>query len=86
MRLTSQTKTIIECVRKFFEKESVTVHTIKRTDVLDQTPQATIVSRMTVARIQKEFISCDSQLLTLVKRYIASCIRVNPDSFDREVI
>ena len=86
VRLTSPSKTIIECVRKFFEKKRVTGHTIKRTNVLDLTAQATGVSRRTIARIQKEFISCDSQLLTPLKRYVASCIRVNPDSFDKEVI
>ena len=37
-------------------------------------------------RIHTEYLACDGQLLTPVKHYTVSRIRVNPDSFDREVI
>ena len=51
-----------------------------------RTAEVTQLSRHTVDRIHKEYLACDGQLLTPVKRYIVSRIRVNPDSFDREVI
>ena len=37
-------------------------------------------------RARSEFIDCEGKLFTPVKRYAMSRVRVNPDSFDREVI
>ena len=39
-----------------------------------------------VRNIHSEFIDCEGKFFTPVKRYAMSRVRVNPDSFDREVI
>ena len=86
VRLTSQTKQIVENVRSFFEKEKACKSTINRMAVVKRTSEATGISERSIRDIHKEHVSRDSQLLTPIKRYSVSRIRVNPDSFDREVI
>ena len=86
VRLQSQTKKVVENVRKFFEKEKVCRATINRMAVVKRTAEATGLSEKTIRTIHKEFIAYDGQLLTPVKRYMVSRIRVNPDAFDREAI
>ena len=54
--------------------------------VVKRTAEATELSEETIRTIHKEFIACDGQLLTPVKRYMASRIGVNLDAFDREAI
>ena len=44
MRLTSQTKQIVENVRQFFEKERRTGKLIKRMQVVERTAEATGIS------------------------------------------
>ena len=83
VRLTSQTKQIVENVRQFFEKERRTGKSIKRMQVLERTAEATGIS---VRSVWSEFIDCEGKFFTPVKRYAMSRVRVNPDSFDREVI
>jgi len=70
VRMTSQSKHIVERVRQFFEKEKACGHSISRVNVLKWTAQATGLSKSTVARIE-EFLACDSKLLTPMKRYAA---------------
>ena len=77
---------MVENVRKFFEKEKVCRATINRMAVVKRTAEATGLSEKTIRTIHEEFIACDGQLFTPVKRYMASHIRVNPDAFDREAI
>ena len=48
--------------------------------------EATGLSERTVRDIHKEHVACDGQLLTPVKRYTASQVRINLDTFDREAI
>ena len=60
--------------------------TINRIAVVKRTADATGLSEKTIQTIHKEFIACDGQLLTPVKRYMACRIRQNPDTFDREAI
>ena len=86
VRLVSQSKNIVESVRRFFEREKQYGQSINRSNVVLCTTNATGLSKATIKRIHKEYVDCDGQLLTPVKRYIASRIRVNPDSFDRAVI
>lgn len=59
---------------------------IKKSCVIERTATATGVSVRSVCNIHKEFTSQDSTILTPIKRYSASRVRVNPDEFDREVI
>lgn len=86
VRLTSQSRQIVENVRQFFEKEKAYKSTINRMAVLKRTADATRVSERTVSKIHKDYIAHDSQLLTPVKRYTVSRIKVNPDAFDKEII
>lgn len=86
VRLTSQTKQVVENVRSFFEKEKVCRSTINRMAVVKRTAEATGISERCVRDIHKEYVARDSELLTPVKRYSVSRIRINPDAFDREVI
>ena len=72
VRLTSQSQNIIENVRLFFEKERVCRSTIRRTNVVERTAQATGVSKTTVKKIHKEYLSLEGQLLTPMKRYAIS--------------
>ena len=85
VRLSSQTKQVVENVR-FFEKEKECRSTINRQAVVKRTAEATGISERSVRDIHKADLACDSHLLTPVKRYSVSRIRINPDSFDREVI
>ena len=85
-RLPSQAKHIIHNVREFFEREKSKGSCIKRLSVVDRTAEATGISARTTNRIHQEFISREGQLLTPVKRYGVSRIRINPDSFDRQAI
>ena len=59
---------------------------IKRMQVVERTAEATGISVRSVLNIHSEFIDCEGKLFTPVKRYAMSRVRVNPDSFDREVI
>ena len=86
VRLRSQTTQIVENVRPFFEKDKACKLTINRMAVVKCTAEATGLSEKTVCDINKEHFACDGQLLTAVKRYIASRIRINPDTFDWEAI
>ena len=76
----------MENIRKFFEKEKVCRATINWMAVVKRMAKTTGLSEKTIRTIHKEFVACDGQLLTPVKRYMASHIRVNPDTFDREAI
>ena len=82
-RLTSQSKTIINRVRHFFEGEKQKGRQI---NVLKKTAEATGVSVATVKWIYSEQRMNDGNFLTPVRRYTVSRIRVNPDSFDQGVI
>ena len=59
---------------------------LKRSCVAERTAAATGVSTRIVHNIRKELVSHDGELLTLLKRYSTSRVRINPDSFDREAI
>ena len=78
VRLTSQSRKIVENVRKFFEKEKACRSTINRMAVVKRTAEATGLSERTVQNIHKESVATDGQLLTPVKRYTVSRIQVNP--------
>jgi hypothetical protein len=86
VRLASQSKYIVESVRQFFEKERSVGMSLKRSCVVERTATATGVSVRSVRNIHKEFASQDGALLTPLKRYSSSRVRINPDEFDREVI
>ena len=81
VRIKSQTKIVVENVRKFFEREK-NKGPGKAVNIIKRTAQATGSSDFTVKKIHKEFIGQDSRFFTPVKRYMVSRIRVNPDSFD----
>ena len=85
VRIKSQTKIVVENVRKFFESEKTKGHR-RAVNVVQRTAQATGLSIRSVKRIHQEYVSHDCKFLTPVKRYSVSRIRVNPDSFDRAVI
>ena len=76
----------MENVQAFFEKEKACKPTINRMAVAKRTAEATRLSERTVRDIHKEHVARDGQVLTPVKRYTASRIRINPDTFDREAI
>ena len=76
----------MENVRAFFEKEKACKSTINRMAVVKRTAEATGLSERTLRDIHKEHVARDGQLLTPVKRYTTSRIRINPDTFDREAI
>ena len=76
----------MENVRAFFEKEKACKLTINRMAVMKCTAEATGLSERTIRDIHKEHVAHDGQLLTPVKRYTTSRIRINPDTFDREAI
>lgn len=80
VRLTSQSRKIVESIRKFFEKEKACRSTINRMAIVKRTAEATGLSERTVRNIHKESVASDGQLLTPVKRYTVSRIRINPDS------
>ena len=86
VRISSQSKMIVEKVRQHFEKEREQGGPIKMSCVVERTAVATGLAVRTVFSIHKEFISCDEHFLTPVKRYASSRVRINPDSFDRAVI
>ena len=86
VRLTSQTKEVIERVRRFFELEKERGYYIKRSLPAERTSEATGISRRTIDKIHREYLACDGQILTPMKRYAASRIRINPDSFDKAII
>lgn len=86
VRLTSQSKYIVENVRQFFEKERTVGMSLKRSSVVERTAAATGISVRSVRNIHKEMLSQDGTLLTPLKRYSASRIRINIDEFDREII
>ena len=67
VRLQSQTKSVLENVGKFFEKEKVCRATINRMAVVKRTAEATGLSKKTIWTIHKEFIACDGQLFTPVR-------------------
>ena len=83
VRLTSQSKYIVENVRQLFEKDGMS---LKRSCVVERTSAATGVSVRSVKYIHKELTSQDGTLLTPLKRYSASRVRINPDELDREII
>ena len=85
-RISSQSKYIVENVRAFFEKAKLKGSFIKRLSVVKRTAEATGLSLRTINQIHQEYVSHDGQFLTTVKRYGVSQIRINPDSFDREII
>ena len=85
-RISSQSKYIVENVRAFFEKETLKGSFIKRLSVVKRTTEATGLSLRTINRIHQEYISHDGQFMMPVKRYGVSRIRINPNSFDREII
>ena len=74
VRLTSQTKHIVENVRKFFEKEKT--NAIKKMQVVQRLSQATDLSEKCLRNIHNEYVSLDSSFFTPVKRYTASRARV----------
>ena len=76
----------MENVRAFFEKEKACKSTINRMAVMKRTAEATGLSERTIHDIHKKHVARDGQLLTPVKRYTTSRIRINPDTFDREAI
>ena len=76
----------MENVRAFFEKEKACKSTINRMAVVKRTAEVTGLSERTIRNIHKEHVARDGQLLTPVKRYTTSQIRINPDTFDREAI
>ena len=86
VRLTSQSKYIVENVRQFFEKERSVGMSLKRSCVVERTASATGISIRSVRNVHKEFIAQDGTLLTPLKRYASSRVHVNPDEFDRETI
>ncbi len=86
MWFNSQAKAIIENVRQFFDKESRYGYSINTRNPAVRTAKATGVSRRSVDRIPKDHLACDGKILTPIKRYTMSRIRVNPDSFDCDVI
>ena len=53
---------------------------------MKRTAEETGLSERTIRDIDKEHVARDVQLLTPVKRYTASWIRINPDTFDMEAI
>ena len=83
VRLTLQSKYIVESVRNFFEKEWSARMSSR---VIERSAVATGVSVRSVRKIHKEFISRDGEILTPLRRYAASQVRVNANSFDQEVI
>ena len=85
VRIMSQTKIVVENVRRFFEKEKNKGHG-KAVNVLERTADATGISTMTLKRIHREYIEQDMKFFTPLRRYIVSRLRVNPDSFDRAAI
>ena len=76
----------MENVQVFFEKEKACKPTSNRMAVVKHTAEATGLSERTVRDIHEEHVARDDQLLTPVKRYTASRIRINPDTFDRKAI
>ena len=75
----------MENVQAYFE-EKACKSTINRMAVAKNTAEATGLSEITVCDIHKEHVAHDGQFLTPVKRYTASRIRINPDTFDRKAI
>ena len=67
VRLTSQTKHVIEKVRQFFEKKKRKGSSIKRERIVKRTTEATGVSIRSVRNIHNENISQEGKLLTHVK-------------------
>lgn len=55
-------------------------------NVAERTAKATGISRRTVQRVHAKFIGGNGHFFTPVKLYSVSRIRINPDSFDRDVI
>ena len=53
---------------------------------MKRTAEATRLSERTIRDIHKEHVARDGQLLTPIKRYTTSRIRINPDTFDKEAI
>ena len=76
----------LACLLLLFEKEKACKSTINRMAVVKRTAEATRLSERTIRDIHKEHVAHDGQLLTPVKRYTTSRIRINPDTFDREAI
>ena len=66
----------MENVRHFFEKERSVGMCLKRSQVVERTAAATGVSVRSVRNIHKEFQLQDGTLLTPVKQYAASRVRV----------
>ena len=85
-RISSQSKYIVENVRAFFEKEKLKGSFIKTLLGVKRTTEATGLSLRTINRIHQEYISHDGQFMMPFKRYGVSRIRINPNSFDREII
>ncbi len=73
-------------MRLFFDKESRYGYSINTRNLAVRTAKATSVSRRSVHRVQKEHLACDGEILTPIMRYTMSRIRLNPDSFDCDVI
>ena len=85
-RISLQSKYIVENVSAFLEKAKLKGSFIKRLSVVKRTAEATDLSLRTINRIHQEYVSHHGQFPTPVKRYGVSRIRINPNSFDREII
>ena len=85
VRIRSQTKLVVENVRRYFDALKSKGHN-HGVNVLGRTAEATGLSKASVKRIHQEYIGQDSKFLTPVKRYAVSRVRVNPDSFDRAAV
>ena len=86
VRLTSQTKYVIEKVRQFFEKEKRKESSIMRERFIEGTAEAIGLSIRSVFNIHNRYIPWEGKLLTPVKRYTTSRVYLNPDPFNKEVI
>ena len=86
MKLVAQTKYIMENVRVFFEKEKIKEYMNKRMNIIDKLSEATGISQKCLRNIHVEFLANDGKFLSLINCYTASRVRINTDSFNREVI
>ena len=82
IRLTSQSRRVID---SFFEREKSEGRSVNRLRVTECTSMATGVSVRTVHEIHRESVA-NGLFFIPTKRYAKNRIKVNPDSFDREVI
>ena len=83
--LRSGEKSIVMCVRGFFEKEKAKGKSILHDRVIDRTAAATGIGKATIKKISKESREKD-KFETPPKRYRRSRIRINVDDFDTKAI